>query len=63
MMSDINIVFSIIGIGVPIFLGVYADLKQHKTLKGRVSSIESTLLSQEQHITDLDNDIQTLIKK
>ena len=59
----INLIFSIIGIGTPIILAIIADIKTHKTLKGRVGSIEQTLISQEQHISDLDGDIKTLINK
>ena len=60
---NVELIITIIGVAGPIVLGLYADIKQHKTLKGRVSSLEKTLIGQESHLQALDNDIQALIKK
>ena len=62
----IELSLTIIGIGIPIGLGIVKDIQAHKTLKGRVSSIENTISSQTSHLDALDKDIQllgTLLKK
>ena len=62
-MSTIDVIISIIGVGTPIILALITDIQTHKTLKGRVSSIEKTIISQEQHISELGGDIKTLLNK
>lgn len=62
----IELSLTIIGIAIPIGLGIAKDIQAHKTLKGRVSSIEQTITSQTSHLDALDKDIQllgNLIKK
>ena len=62
----IEIILTIIAVAAPIVGGLITDIKAHKTLKGRISAIETTLSNNMTHLDALDKDIQllgNLIKK